>query len=837
MWNHMLTKADEFCKIFGIPFSHIDMSSSDPLLQWKRKVDEVEKWIADAREKLHLKNNVRDFAVLNMLPETANEITRGIDNYCVPQLNEITSRAQDILNEKESSGQKNAEITETIARLSEKINDLRQYTESQKVHVRNETLAFFTEKLNSSEVMVDRVLEDLKKLRSVGSEAAVVRDQVDLIKESENYLQQHLSEFEESKRQIVEMEDKGYLSTDGFEGTLKTKTVELEPRMAAVEKQFSDTKNRLAKGVINFHGQHKDDVKKWLRYCERKLNEINSDADEINSVYDEYCKLQELRREVIKGEQGFLNTLELNERLIAEAMLNEQQGKEYQGEIQAIAKSRNKLQRRIQEKHSRLYTTLIEGLNGMLSTSIHAFEEAQATLCETKLCEDFDTATEQMNGAKRIAEGMVELEEKAQGTLELATTITTFGILILNEEDKTGVDEKIKQLREHASTMTGKSRVEFNRLLDEYLVLFRKEIEDRKTWIAVNENRMSSSYLEIEDLPGFQKELNEHKEFEEELNQKNMEKMADAAERVTELERNYKTDVRNLEKRWKVLKEWSNDYSLELQKVVKEWKVLKQEQDLLVEWLDPNEEQLSKINEKINWSDEEGMKKQIVDLKNIQSELEDKGVVLSQSHIKGMALMKFLNDEAAASRTIDRELSQLDRRWNTMAKDIIARIELLRNIQYKQADLKEKKERVNTYIDDTNAELDEHETKTQRLQGNMSQDVEDGETAREKKVRMKKEKETLQQDVVGLVKSLEERIAEFPRSQAIVDRINTASKDLEDVADEDSKAALHDELVNFNARWLVIVTRLEDYSSTDLPDPGSFGCMGFVKRRLSGSTY
>ena len=35
-------------------------------------MDEVEKWIDDAREKLHLKNNFRDFTVLNMLPETAN---------------------------------------------------------------------------------------------------------------------------------------------------------------------------------------------------------------------------------------------------------------------------------------------------------------------------------------------------------------------------------------------------------------------------------------------------------------------------------------------------------------------------------------------------------------------------------------------------------------------------------------------------------------------------------------------------------------------------------------------------------------------------------------------
>ena len=34
-------------------------------------------------------------------------------------------------------------------------------------------------------------------------------------------------------------------------------------------------------------------------------------------------------------------------------MLNEEQGKEYQGEIQTIAKSRNKLQRRVQEKNTR----------------------------------------------------------------------------------------------------------------------------------------------------------------------------------------------------------------------------------------------------------------------------------------------------------------------------------------------------------------------------------------------------------------------------------------------------------------------------------------------------
>ena len=40
--------------------------------------------------------------------------------------------------------------------------------------------------------------------------------------------------------------------------------------------------------------------------------------------------------------------------------------------------------------------------------------------------------------------------------------------------------------------------------------------------------------------------------------------------------------------------------------------------------------------------------------------------------------MKCLNDEASASRSIDRNLAQLDRRWNTMAKEIIARIELVR---------------------------------------------------------------------------------------------------------------------------------------------------------------
>ena len=84
---------------------------------------------------------------------------------------------------------------------------------------------------------------------------------------------------------------------------------------------------------------------------------------------------------------------------------------------------------------------------------------------------------------------------------------------------------------------------------------------------------------------------------------------------------------------------------------------------------------------------------------------------------------------------------------------------------------------------------------------------------------------------------MQEKITDFPRNQALVDRINAVSKDLEDVADEDSKTTLHDELVNFNARWQVIVTRLEDYSDNELPDSTSFGCMGFMKRKLSSSTF
>lgn len=55
----------------------------------------------------------------------------------------------------------------------------------------------------------------------------------------------------------------------------------------------------------------------------------------------------------MKGEQSFLNTLELNERLIAEEMLNEKQGKEFQVEIATVATGRNQLQRQVQEKDLR----------------------------------------------------------------------------------------------------------------------------------------------------------------------------------------------------------------------------------------------------------------------------------------------------------------------------------------------------------------------------------------------------------------------------------------------------------------------------------------------------
>lgn len=49
------------------------------------------------------------------------------------------------------------------------------------------------------------------------------------------------------------------------------------------------------------------------------------------------------------------------------------------------------------------------------------------------------------------------------------------------------------------------------RWYDDYLVLFRKEIGERKNWITLNENRMSSSYSDIEELTGFQEGLKRHK--------------------------------------------------------------------------------------------------------------------------------------------------------------------------------------------------------------------------------------------------------------------------------------------------------------------------------------
>ena len=100
-----------------------------------------------------------------------------------------------------------------------------------------------------------------------------------------------------------------------------------------------------------------------------------------------------------------------------------------------------------------------------------------------------------------------------------------------------------------------------------------------------------------------------------------MKKMSDAAERVTELEKNLKTEVRNMEKRWRVLKHWSHDYSLDLQRVVMEWRVIQQEQKSVTEWLDAKEERLSTLNEKVDLIDQDGRKQQLKDLKVSMSNL------------------------------------------------------------------------------------------------------------------------------------------------------------------------------------------------------------------------
>ena len=57
-------------------------------------------------------------------------------------------------------------------------------------------------------------------------------------------MDKEFEEFEVTKQQILDMEDKGYLSSEGFEGTLKVKTTELEPKFIDCEKQLTETKSR-----------------------------------------------------------------------------------------------------------------------------------------------------------------------------------------------------------------------------------------------------------------------------------------------------------------------------------------------------------------------------------------------------------------------------------------------------------------------------------------------------------------------------------------------------------------------------------------------------------------
>ena len=62
-----------------------------------------------------------------------------------------------------------------------------------------------------------------------------------------------------------------------------------------------------------------------------------------------------------------------------------------------------------------------------------------------------------------MVENVEEMANKARGTLELTQKISTMGILILKENDKRGVEEKMKTLKEYLGTVPGKSREEFNR--------------------------------------------------------------------------------------------------------------------------------------------------------------------------------------------------------------------------------------------------------------------------------------------------------------------------------------------------------------------------------------
>ncbi|KAM6271852.1 utrophin isoform 1-T1 [Spheniscus humboldti] len=247
----------------------------------------------------------------------------------------------------------------------------------------------------------------------------------------------------------------------------------------------------------------------------------------------------------------------------------------------------------------------------------------------------------------------------------------------LSPEEEFEIQEQMLLLNSRWEELRVESMDRQSRLHDMLMELQKQQLQQLSDWLTVTEERIQKmeSQLLAEDLESLQKQLEEHKSLQSDLETEQVkvnslthmvvivdESSGESATAILE------EQLERLGERWTAVCRWTEERRVKLQEIQLLWQELLEEQCLLKAWLTEKEEALSKVQTS-NFKDQTDLSVNVRKLAILKEDMGMKRQTLDQLNELGQDVAQILGNGRASSK-IDQDQEELTQRWDSLVQKL-----------------------------------------------------------------------------------------------------------------------------------------------------------------------
>ncbi|NXF44806.1 UTRO protein, partial [Oceanites oceanicus] len=247
----------------------------------------------------------------------------------------------------------------------------------------------------------------------------------------------------------------------------------------------------------------------------------------------------------------------------------------------------------------------------------------------------------------------------------------------LSPEEEFEIQEQMLLLNSRWEELRVESMDRQSRLHDMLMELQKQQLQQLSDWLTVTEERIQKmeSQLLAEDLESLQKQLEEHKSLQSDLETEQVkvnslthmvvivdESSGESATAILE------EQLQRLGERWTAVCRWTEERRVKLQEIQLLWQELLEEQCLLKAWLTEKEEALSKVQTS-NFKDQADLSVNVRKLAILKEDMGMKRQTLDQLNELGQDVAQILGNGRASSK-IDQDQEELTQRWDSLVQKL-----------------------------------------------------------------------------------------------------------------------------------------------------------------------